>query len=149
MNVPSSYIMTWLGSLALLAGCATGSDQTPVQAAFADSSSAVETSIAEAEEEAEDQDAYELRIRYNEPHCGAPGFEILVYGRWTRVFLDGRESLLNELEDSLVGEDASAGLRNALAYGTLVGERETQQGLEFPVLEVERFEPVDNAAEQP
>jgi hypothetical protein len=141
MKRQSYYNLLCFAALVWLSGCATTSDRTPLESAFSESSSAVEQSLEEADEEAAEQDAYELRVRYNEAHCGAPSFEIMVYGRWTRVFLDGREALLNALEDSLVGEDADVGLRVARAYGTLVGERETQQGLEFPVLEVERFEP--------
>jgi hypothetical protein len=128
-----------LGAVAY--GCANGPERTPGEAALFESSRAIERSLDEADESANDMDSYELRIRYNEPHCGAPVFEILVFGRWTRVFLEGREAMLSQLEDTLVGEDASVGMRSALAYGSLVGQRETKKGLEFPVFEVERFEP--------
>lgn len=126
--------------LATASGCANTPDRTPLDAAFAESGQTVEESLARAGDTANDRDSYELLIRYNAPHCGAPSFEILAFGRWTRVFLDGREDMLNQLEDALVGEDPNEGLRVAVAVGAMVGERETQKGLEFPVFEVESYE---------
>ncbi len=149
MNPFRLIIATCLLATTAMVGCANSTSVTPLEAAFDESTSAVEQSVEDASEEAIDRDSYELAIRYNEPHCGAPSFEILVYGRWTRVFLEGRESLLNELEDALVGDSPDIGLRNTVAFGTLVGERETQQGLEFPVFEVERYQPVGGPKDEP
>ena len=142
MNSPKSIAPFLFVGLLAVVGCANEPDRTPTESAFSNSARTIEQSVEDAADEASDLDSYQLAIRYNEPHCGAPGFEILVFGRWTRVFLEGREPLLNELEDALVGDDPDVGVRSAMAYGSLVGSRETQQGLEFPVFEVERYEPV-------
>ena len=81
-----------LGCL-LLAGCSTASPKppapapTPQQQTLARAIDAVHAGLEESDEAARSQSSYEVDLRLNLCSCEAPGFEVGVFGTWSRAYL--------------------------------------------------------------
>lgn len=133
-------LLSWLlvATLALSAACSTpGPPLDPVQAAFSESRDAVANGVEEGLNESESVDEFAVTTRYNPCRCEAPDHEIYIHGRWTRVFLDGQEKLLGEVDEQLAQDSL---LTTVELRGSLYGDETTSEGVEFPVFEVSRIE---------
>lgn len=132
-------------------GCASSpAPLAPPLRALQTSSQRVERSLSQARDEAEDLGDYRVQIRYNVPHCGAPRFEVLAYGRWTRVFLNGADETLVALEEGMRSDNDVLTTSSTFVLGSLRGSRQAQGGADYPIFEVDAIAPpVDPARALP
>ena len=139
MNTPRRHIGALLAIVVVAGatGCAnSGPKPDPLQEALAESREVVADGVEDGFEESETVDEYVVRARQNPCPCEAPPYEVYVHGRWTRVFLEGAEAVVAEVdghfeEANEVGELAVVSVR-----GEMSGDRTSEEGLEFPVFEV-------------
>ena len=117
-------------------GCASAG--TPLERAAQITDQALSEGIRRSESPAASEGAVRFVGRYNPCRCEAPPFEILSYGRWTRVEIESDDpELLEALEVAARGAAPTAEF-------TLLGWPQT--GPRYELLELEGFEPAERTS---
>ena len=147
----NQQVMKWLLAALItcgpMVGCATGQQaETPDDPLEYRGRQTVHEAVAEASDVADNQTIYEVALRYNEPHCKAPSYEVYVYGRWTRAFLEGEDTTLTSLERAVRAEESASSLLDVTARGSIVDRRKTTTGLSYPVFEIQSFDEPESAS---
>lgn len=133
-----SLAMLLLGSAALGA-CATpdGPRPDPQMVLLQRGQDAVEAGIEDASSASESVDEFVVRLRLNPCHCDAPPDEIYIHERWTRVYLQGEQALLDALQAAQARAAEQVRLETQPVRGALSGEtRRSARGIAYPIFEV-------------
>jgi hypothetical protein len=126
------------GLVVVAAGCAKpGPKPDPQVVAFGATQSAVVDGVAEGVDESESLDEYVVQARHNPCSCDAPAYEVFIHGRWTRVYLDGDEEHLDEVEQTLREGRQDLKLPTIELHGAVDGRRRNERGVRFAVFAVE------------
>jgi hypothetical protein len=142
------YLGLALGIQLGVSACSTtpGPTPDPVEQAFSRSQETVITGIDEGFEDSEGLDQYVVQARLNPCRCEAPRHEIYAHGRWTRIFLEGDEALVADIDEKLTQSAQNLDLTSLAIKGIIDGEKSTPQGIKYLVFEVEEIEPPDDDA---
>jgi hypothetical protein len=143
MNFRTTIYCGALASLLIAASaCSTPGPEKPdpVEQALSQSKDAVVIGIDEGFEESESVEPFVVEARLNPCRCEAPRFEIYAHGRWTRVFLEGDEALLAEIDEQLSQRIDELEFGGLALRGAIDGQETTSEGIQYAVFEVEEIE---------
>ncbi|MFW5966574.1 MAG: hypothetical protein ACOC9W_04945 [Persicimonas sp.] len=145
MNRPLARIIIYT-LVAATCGCATSRPTVdPSEEAATRSGAIVDRAIDDAAAASDDLDSYTVPLRYNPCKCEAPPHEIYAYGHWNRVFLEGDEALLEEIEAHFGGSDRPNSLASVSVEGAFDGHDTTASNIEFAVFRIETIEEDDES----
>jgi hypothetical protein len=123
-----------------LSACRSASDvpdPSPSEMALEQCRRRIDRSADRAFEASESREVYTVSIRFNPARCPSPPFELFVHGKWTRAYLETRESPVEErLEAFQRRASRSDTFERTSIEATPDGRRETETGLSFPVFSV-------------
>ena len=92
--------------------CAGNGAMTPLQAAHAAGGSAVAEGVVDGRRASANQPHFTVPVRYNPADCECPEWEVYAYGKWMRVYVQGRPEAVAALEGLRSSDPLSLGTVN-------------------------------------